>query len=201
MTIRMYLPGFEWLEQYVWLILPLAFLGITWYHILQNYKKHPFPRTVMAALIAYTAFDVLLLVPGVLWSGFFFVTFLCLAFPFFLGVGNWLSRQRDRRCSAYTEGTVSDLRRCMTRKQVCYYPIIVFYVNGERYCEESPVPCTQEEFGKTCWVKYNPNDPHEITQEQYDDGDKVFRVISIILLCVATLCAIIGIADIAYIFS
>ena len=193
------LNGLAWLEQYVWPILLLIFLGIIWHNILQNHKKHPIPRTRMVILIVYTAFDVLLLILGILYSVAFLFTFFCLTFVFFTYMHGWFSRQRDKRCTAYTEGTVSDLRRVTTQRQVSYYPTIVFYVDGERYSEESPVSCSREELGKPCWVKYNPNDPHEITQEQYESGGKkVLLIVGIILICVAAICLCVGIADIAW---
>lgn len=193
------LNGLAWLEQYVWPILLLIFLGIIWHNILQNHKKHPIPRTRMVILIVYTAFDVLLLILGILYSVAFLFTFFCLTFVFFTYMHGWFSRQRDKRCTAYTEGTVSDLRRVTTQRQVSYYPTIVFYVDGERYSEESPVSCSREELGKSCWVKYNPNDPHEITQEQYESGGKkVLLIVGIILICVAVICLCVGIADIAW---
>jgi Ca2+/Na+ antiporter len=202
MDIGTELNGLAWLEQYVWLILPLIFLGIMWHNILQNHKKHPLSRTMMAALIAYTAFDVLLLIPGVFYSIAFLIAFFCLTFVFFTYLHGWFSHQRDKRCTAYTEGTVSNLRRVTTRNRICYYPTIVFYVDGERYCEESPVSCSHEELGKSCWVKYNPNDPHEITQEQYERNEtRVFHVIAVMLLCVAVICLIVGISEMASILK
>ena len=61
------------------------------------------------------------------------------------------------------------------------------------------VSCSREELYKPCWVKYNPNDPHEITQEQYENSSKkVLLVVGIILLCVSVICVFIGIADIAW---
>ena len=199
MNVRTEWNGFAWLEQYAWLVLPLIFWGVIWRQILTNHKKHPIPLGIMSTWIAYTVLTISLLILGVLWSGAFFVAFVCLTFSMFVWIQNWFSRQRDKRCTAYTEGTVVSLRRVTTRNRICYYPTIVFYVDGERYCEESPVSCSQEELYKSCWVKYNPNDPHKITQEQYDDGGKkVLLVVGIILLCVSVICVFIGIANIAW---
>lgn len=200
MTFSIELPGFEWMERYVWVILPLALLGITWSQIIHNHRKHPLSRKMMSVLICYTVFTVVLLVLGVLWHVAFCFTFFCLTFPVCLGISRWFSRQRDRRCSAYTEGTITHIRRDSSGRHVgrhvSYYPTITFYVGEERYSAESPVSCDPKEMGKTCWVKYNPNDPHEITQEDYEEGtDKVFLVLGIIFLCIALISFIIGIVD------
>ena len=202
MNIETETSGLARMEQYVWLILPVAFLGVMWRQILQTHIKYSLPDKMMAALIVYTVFDLLLLIPGVLCSIAFLIAFLCLTFVFCTYVHTWLSKQRDKRCSAYTEGTVSDLRLVKSRNRVCYFPTIVFYVDGERYCEESNVSCSREELGKTCWVKYNPDDPHEITQEQYENGEaRVLRIIEIMLLCVSAICLIVGISEIVSMLS
>ena len=200
MTFYLEVPIAEALDRYAWLILSSAFLLFTWCQILRNHRKHPLPRKVMAVLIAYTVFTAAMLPLGLL-SAAFCITFFCLVFPFFFSVGSLFSRLRDQRCSAYTEGTVTNIRRDRSHsgkaKAIYYFPTITFYVNEERYSAESPISCDPDELGKTCWVKYNPNDPHEITQEQYENGgDKLFFIIGIIFLCVALISFIIGIVNI-----
>ena len=202
MNFRMESPEFAWLEQYLWLLLPLIFLGVMWSRILQTHKKYPLSSKMMAALITYTAMDLLLLIPGVLCAFAFLIAFFCLTFTFCSYIHNWLSKQRDQRCTAYTKGTVSNLRLVKSRNRVRYFPTIVFYADGERYSAESNVSCSREELGKTCWVKYNPNDPHEITQEQYENSEaRVLLAIEIMLLFVAVICLIVGISEIVSMLS
>ena len=122
MNVRTEWNGFAWLEQYAWLILPLIFWGVIWRQILINHKKHPIPLGIMTAWIAYTVLTLSLLVLGVLWSGAFFVALVCLTFSMFVWIQNWFSRQRDKRCTAYTEGTVASLRRVQTRNRICFIP-------------------------------------------------------------------------------
>ena len=187
----------------VCLILPVAILLYTWYRILCNHSKHPIPCKVMAVLIVCTVFILAMLPLGLL-SFAFWVSIVILVFPFGFGVSALLNRLLYQRCSSYTEGTITDIRHVKIKSQYSvsstyYYPIITFYVDGVQYNEESSFPCDPDEVGNTCWVRYNPNDPHEITQEQYEKGiDKLLFVLSMILLCVALIFIIIGISDIVY---
>ena len=183
----------------VYLILPVAILLYTWYRILCNHSKHPIPCKVMAVLIVCTVFILAMLPLGLL-SFAFWVSIDILVFPFGFGVSALLNRLLYQRCSSYTEGTITDIQHYKIKTKYTtstyYYPIITFYVDGVQYNEALSFNCDPDDLGNTCWVRYNPNDPHEITQEQYEKGiNKLWFALSVILLCVASIFIIIGISD------
>lgn len=184
------------------LIAPIVILLFIWYWILREHSKNPLSRKVMAMLIACTVFIVAMFPLGLLSLAFWFSTFF-LVVPLFFVVNKLFSNLTYKRCSAYTEGTITDIRQVKIRIKygVVYYthhPIISFCVDGVEYKVELHFPCEPDELGNTCWIRYNPNDPHEITQEQYEKGmDKLVSVLSVILLCGAVFFIIGGITDIA----
>jgi hypothetical protein len=185
------------------LIPPIVILLIIWYGILRNHSKNPLSRKVMAILIACTVFIIAMFPLGVLSLKFWFSTcFLVLSFLF--GINKLFSNLSYKRCSAYTEGTITDVQRVDIRVKSgfvvyhTYLPIISFFVDGVEYKVELNIFSKPEEIGNTIRIRYNPNDPHEITQEQYGKGaDKLISVLCVILLCIALFFIIGGITDIA----
>lgn len=182
------------------LIPPIVILLIIWYWILREHSKNPLSRKVMAMLIACTVFIIAMFPLGVLSLKFWFSTCF-LVFPFLFGINKLFSNLTYKRCSAYTEGTITDIRRVENRIKYgvvyyMYYPIVSFCVDGVEYKVELHSLCEPDSIGDTLWIRYNPNDPHEITQEQYEKGiDKLRFALSVILLCVASIFIIIGISD------
>ena len=156
----------------------------------------------MAMLIACTVFIVAMFPLGLLSLAFGFST-IFLVFPFFFGVNKLFSNLTYKRCSAYTEGTITDIRRVENRIKYgvvyyMYYPIVSFCVDGVEYKVELHSLCEPDSIGESRWIRYNPNDPHEITQEKYEKGaDKLISVLCVILLCIALFFIIGGITDIA----
>lgn len=185
------------------MILPAGILMLIWCWILREHSKNPLSRKVMAILIACTVFIIVMFPLGVLSLKFCFSTcFLVLSFLF--GINKLFSNLSYKRCSAYTEGTITDMQRVDIRRKYsgfvyhAYLPIISFFVDGVEYKVELPIFSKPEEIGNTLWIRYNPNDPHEITQEKYEKGaDKLISVLCVILLCIALFFIIGGITDIA----
>lgn len=184
------------------MIPPILILLFIWYWILREHSKNPLSRKVMAILIAFTVFIIAMFPLGVLSLKFCFSTCF-LVFPFLFGINKLFSNLSYKRCSAYTEGTITDMQRVDIRIKYgfvyhAYQPIISFFVDGVEYKVELHFFSKPEEIGNTLWIRYNPNDPHEITQEQYGKGaDKLISVLCVILLCIALFLIIGGIADIA----
>ena len=202
MTFRLAIPDTEISEYFTFLDLPaVLFLLFVWYLILKEHSKQPLPRKLMAGLIAYTVFAVAMLPLGLLSAAFYF-TFYLLVLSLLLNVNTLCAYLQDQRCSAYTEGTITDIRRVKQKGLygvVSYwnYPTVTFDVNGEPYSVELPVPCEPDEIGNTRWIKYNPSDPQDITQEEYEKGlSKLFFGIGVLLLCAALISFIIGIVNI-----
>jgi hypothetical protein len=184
------------------MIPPIVILLFIWYWILREHSKNPLSRKVMAMLIACTLFIIAMFPLGVLSLKFCFSTCF-LVFPFLFGINKLFSNLSYKRCSAYTEGTITDMQRVDIRGKYgvvyhAYHPIIRFFVDGVEYKVEMHIFSEPEEIGNTLWIRYNPNDPHEITQEQYEKGaDKLISVLCVILLCIALFFIIGGITDIA----
>lgn len=111
MNVRTEWNGFAWLEQYAWLILPLIFWGVIWRQILIHHQKHPIPLGIMTAWIAYTVLTLSLLVLGVLWSGAFFVAFVCLTFSMFV----WFPAAA-RNCTSRVGSNTIPMIRTKSRK-------------------------------------------------------------------------------------
>ena len=89
------------------LIPPIVILLFIWYGILRKHSKNPLSRKVMAILIACTVFIIAMFPLGVLSLKFCFSTcFLVLSFLF--GINKLFSNLSYKRCSAYTEGTITD---------------------------------------------------------------------------------------------
>lgn len=184
------------------MILPVGILMVIWYWILREHSKNPLSRKVMAMLIACTVFIVAMFPLGLLSLAFGFST-IFLVFPLFWGVNKLFSNLSYKRCSAYTEGTITDIRRVERRIKYgvvyyVYYPIVSFCVDWVEYKVELHSLCEPDSIGESRWIRYNPNDPHEITQEKYGKGaDKLISVICVILICIALFFIIGGITDIA----
>ena len=184
------------------MILPAGILMLIWCWILREHIKNPLSRKVMAMLIASTVFIVAMFPLGLLSLAFGFST-IFLVFPLFWGVNKLFSDLTYKRCSAYTEGTITDIRRVENRIKYgvvyyMYYPIVSFCVDGVEYKVELHSLCEPDSSGESRWIRYNPNDPHEITQEKYEKGaDKLISVLCVILLCIALFFIIGGITDIA----
>ena len=202
MTFRLAIPDTETSEYFTFLDLPaVLFLLFVWHLILQEHRKQPLPRKLMAGLIAYTVFAVAMLPLGLLSAAFYF-TFHLLVLPLLLNVNTLCAYLQGQRCSAYTEATVTDIRRVKQKGLygvVTYwnYPTVTFDVNGEQYSVELHVPCEPDEIGNTRWIKYNPSDPQDITQEEYEKGlSKLVFGIGVLLLCAALISFIVGIVNI-----
>lgn len=185
------------------MILPAGILMLIWCWILREHIKNPLSRKVMAMLIACTVFIVAMFPLGLLSLAFGYST-IFLVFPFFFGVNKLFSNLSYKRCSAYTEGTITDMQRVDIRGKYgavvyhAYHPIISFFVDGVEYKVELHSLCEPDSIGESRWIRYNPNDPHEITQEKYEKGaDKLISVLCVILLCIALFFIIGGITDIA----
>lgn len=184
------------------MFLPAGILMLIWCWILREHIKNPLSRKVMAMLIACTVFIVAMFPLGLLSLAFGYST-IFLVFPFFFGVNKLFSNLTYKRCSAYTEGTITDIRRVENRIKYgvvyyMYYPIVSFCVDGVEYKVELHSLCEPDSIGESRWIRYNPNDPHEITQEQYRKvADKLISVLCVILLCIALFFIIGGITDIA----
>ena len=202
MTFRLAIPDTETSEFFTFLDLPAVLLLLfVWYLILKEHSKQPLPRKLMAGLIAYTVFAAAMLPLGLLSVAFYF-TFHLLVLPLLLNVNTLCAYLQDQRCSAYTEATITDIRRVRQEGKygvVTYwnYPTVTFDVNREPYSVELPVPCEPDEIGNTRWIKYNPSDPQDITQEEYEKGlSKLVFGIGVLLLCAALISFIIGIVNI-----
>jgi len=202
MTFRLAIPDTETSEYFTFLDLPAVLLLLfVWYLILKEHSKQPLPRKLMAGLIAYTVFAVAMLPLGLLSVAFYFTCHL-LVLSLLLNVNTLCAYLQDQRCSAYTEATITDIRRVRQEGKygiVTYwnYPTVTFDVNGEPYSVELPVPCEPDEIGNTRWIKYNPSDPQDITQEEYEKGlSKLFLGIGVLLLCAALISFVIGIVNI-----
>ncbi|MBQ7320979.1 MAG: hypothetical protein IJW99_02670 [Clostridia bacterium] len=201
MTFRLAIPDTETSEYFPLGVIPVVLLLFAWHLILKEHSKQPLPRKLMTALIAYTVFATAMLPLGLLSVAFYF-TFDLLVLPLLLNVNTLCAYLQGQRCSAYTEATITDIRRVRQESKygvVSYwnYPTVTFDVNGESYSVELHVPCEPDEIGNTRWIKYNPSDPQDITQEEYEKGlDKLFFGIGVLLLCAALISFIIGIVNI-----
>lgn len=202
MTFRLAIPDTEASEYFAFLVLPaVLLLLIVWHLILKEHSKQPLPRKLMAGLIAYTVFAAAMLPLGLLSAAFYF-TFYLLVLPLLLNVSTLCAYLQGQRCSAYTEATVTDIRRVRSERVysgVIYYysPTVTFDVNGVQYSVELSVSCEPDALGNTMWIKYNPSDPQDITQEEYEKGlSKLFFGIGVLLLCAALISFIIGIVNI-----
>ena len=128
------------------LIPPIVILLIIWYWILREHSKNPLSRKVMAMLIACTVFIIAMFPLGVLSLKFWFSTCF-LVFPSLFAINKLFSNLTYKRCSAYTEGTITDIRRVENRIKYgvvyyMYYPIVSFCVDGvEGYTTEVGTAC------------------------------------------------------------
>ena len=201
MTFHLSIPDTETSEHFALGVIPVVLLLFAWHLILKEHSKQPLPRKLMTALIAYTVFATAMLPLGLLSVAFYF-TFDLLVLPLLLNVNTLCAYLQGQRCSAYTEATITDIRRIRQESKygvVSYwnYPTVTFDVNGESYSVELHVPCEPDEIGNIRWIKYNPSDPQDITQEEYEKGlDKLFFGIGVLLLCAALISFIIGIVNI-----
>ena len=181
---------------YLLFLFPLASLFFSWGILLPERRKNPVPRAMLAIAIVQTA----LTVSAVIACFFGLVAPLFTALFFGLPCTFWLitraREQKYHRCTGYTEGKIVDLVFHGTGGGTSCYPVISFGVDGKYYTAESDVPCSRNEKGKTCWVKYNPADPNEITQEEYGQmTKKVFRILSVICLVIAVISLFITVAE------
>lgn len=202
MTVRLAVPDTETSEYFAFLVLlAVLLLLFVWHLILQDHSKQPLPRKLMAGLIAYTVFAAVMLPLGLL-SVAFFITFFLLVLALLLNVNTLCGRLQNHRCCAYTEATVTDIRRVKAHHRYhiyTYHPTVTFKVNGEVYNVELSVSCEPDAIGNTMWIRYNPDDPHDITQEEYETGlSKLFFIVGIILLCAALISLIIGIVNVVF---
>ena len=181
---------------YFFILFPLIPLVFSWGILLQERKKALVPKSMYITAIVQTV----LTLPAVAMYFFNFATPLLIAV--FLGLSCTFElvirvrAQKYRRCTAYTEGKIVDLVFHGSGGGTSCYPIISFGVNGRYYTVESNVPCSRDAKGGTCWLKYNPNDPNEITQEEYGQTTKkVLRILSIVCLAIAAIILVIAAAE------
>ncbi len=173
---------------YIFILFPLISLFFSWGILLQERKKAPVPKSMYIIAIVQTSFTV----PAV--AANFFGLAMPLLIAVFLGLSCTFElvirvrEQKYRRCTAYTEGKIVDLVFHGSGAGQSCHPIISFGASGRYYTVESNVPCSRDAKGETCWLKYNPNDPNEITQEGYDQTTKkVLRILSIVCLAIAAI--------------
>ena len=181
---------------YFLILFPLIHLIFSWGILLQEYKKASVPKSMYITAIIQTAFTISAIIT------YLFEWIAPLLFAFFFGLPCTFQlvirarEQKYRRCTAYTEGKVVDLVFHGSGAGQSCHPVISFAVNGRYYTVESNVSCSRDEKGKTCWLKYNPNNPNEITQEEYGQTTKkVLRILSIICLAIAAIILIVTAAE------
>jgi hypothetical protein len=95
------------------------------------------------------------------------------------GIGLYLlspvitAKGKEKRCSAYTSATVTDLKTVAKKRRfkkvLCYIPTVSYEVGGMTYTGIYPRTFDPEEYhiGDSCWVMYNPKNPREYYQ--YDE--------------------------------
>jgi hypothetical protein len=95
------------------------------------------------------------------------------------GIGLYLlspvitAKGKEKRCSAYTSATVTDLKTVAKRRRFkkvnSYIPTVTYEVDGRPYTGIYPRTYDPEEYhtGDSCWVMYNPVNPREYYQ--YDE--------------------------------
>lgn len=99
---------------------------------------------------------------------------------------SFVTDNRQKRCTAYTLGTVTDVKYVRTGKLMGYVPTVSYTVNGVEYSGDYSFAHQSKNYykiGDEFWVMYNPENPSEFTQE---DGDinsfsKIFRIVSLVL--------------------
>ena len=103
-----------------------------------------------------------------------------------LGIDN-----QQKRCTAYTLGTITDVNlRHLAKGAKGYVPTVSYTVDGVEYNEEYSFARHGKDYykvGDEFWVMYNPENPSEFTQEDGEIGVvvKVFRISSIIVATIS----------------
>jgi len=106
-----------------------------------------------------------------------FIPLFLLGILFFLPLAN--IKSKENRCSSYTKGTVSSVTRQIQkkgfRKKTLYFPTVSFEADGKTInILYQPTPDENEyHAGDSFWVMYNPQNPHEVYQ---DDDLQMLKV-------------------------
>ena len=97
-----------------------------------------------------------------------FIALFLLGILFFLPLAN--RKSKENRCSSYAKGSISSVTRQIQkkgfRKKVLYYPTVSFEADGKTIeILYQPTPDENEyHIGDSFWVMYNPQNPHEVYQ-------------------------------------
>lgn len=149
-------------------------------------------KVMVIAAVAFGAIDIALCLALLLtrvgnFLPAFFTAILAEAMFF---VSRGIDNQQ-KRCTAYTLGTITDVNlRRSTKGVMGYVPTVSYTVDGVEYNEEYFFARSGKDYykvGDEFWVMYNPENPSEFTQEDGDIGvvAKVFRISSIIAAAVS----------------
>lgn len=82
-------------------------------------------------------------------------------------------RTKRARCTKYVAGRVTDTVR---HPKVGVLPVISYVIGGESYRVEGNVGRQSYKLGEEIWVYFNPDDPHEATQE-LPKGGMIFAIV------------------------
>ena len=82
-------------------------------------------------------------------------------------------RTKRARCTKYVAGRVTDTVR---HPKVGVLPVISYVIGGVPYRVEGNVGRQNYKLGEEIWVYFNPDDPHEATQE-LPRGGMVFAIV------------------------
>ena len=82
-------------------------------------------------------------------------------------------RTKRARCTKYVAGRVTDTVR---HPKVGVLPVISYVIGGESYRVEGNVGRHSYKLGEEIWVYFNPDDPHEATQE-LPRGGMIFAIV------------------------
>jgi hypothetical protein len=106
-----------------------------------------------------------------------FIPLFLLGILFFLPMAN--IKSKENRCSSYTKGIVSSvtqqIRKKGLRQKTLYLPTISFEAGGKTIEIVYKPTSDENEYhtGDSFWIMYNPQNPHEVYQ---DDDLQMLKV-------------------------